>query len=106
MPPSYLCFDGAPVATEFIGTSDQQRRPAEHAAFEPHPWNPQISGATYHHGYVRVELTPEAWRSDFRIIDFVDAGREHLGVDGDELAGHAGQARRDPGDRRLTPRHL
>jgi alkaline phosphatase D len=73
VPPSYLTVAGRPVATECIGTSISsggQRDPEEYV---PQPWNPQIKWEDlYRHGYVRVEATPDVWRSDFRMIDHVD----------------------------------
>ena len=73
VPPSYRTVEGAAVATEFVGTSVSsggERKPIE---VVPEPWNPQIKWQDlHHHGYVRVEATPDAWRSDFRLIDHVD----------------------------------
>jgi alkaline phosphatase D len=71
VPPSYRSLAGAPVATEFIGTSISSGGQRPTPDFVPEPFNPQIRWQDLHHGYVRVDLTDDVWRSDFRVIDTV-----------------------------------
>jgi alkaline phosphatase D len=70
VPPSYLSYEGT-VASEFVGTSISSGGERDTPPFVAEPWNPQILWEDLHHGYVRVEVTPERWRSDFRVIDTV-----------------------------------
>jgi alkaline phosphatase D len=71
VPPSYLSYEGT-VASEFVGTSISSGGQRTLVPFTPESWNPQILWEDLHHGYVRVDATPERWRSDFRVIDTVE----------------------------------
>ena len=76
------------------------------AGLAPSPCNPHHLWKDLHHGYVRVELDADAWRSDFRVIDTVDAG-ENMTVWTEtswEVTPDEPGAGRGAG--RLTPRHL
>ena len=65
---------GDVVATEFVGTSissagdgSATREDTEGVLAE----NPFVKFYNSERGYVRCELTPEVWRSDFRVVPFV-----------------------------------
>jgi alkaline phosphatase D len=64
------------VGTEFVGPSISSNFPASfipivHAALN-HPSNSHVKFFDgIHHGYVRCEVTPEQWRSDYRAVDTV-----------------------------------
>jgi alkaline phosphatase D len=62
------------VGTEFVGTSiasggDGQELPERIAAFLPD--NPHVRYFNGQRGYVSCTVTPDAWRSDYRIVPFV-----------------------------------
>ena len=64
----------APVATEFVGTSistggngAQKRKDTDGVMAE----NPFVKFYNAERGYVRCEVTPELWRSDFRVVPTV-----------------------------------
>lgn len=74
VPESYQHIDGPAIATEFVGTSissegdDKRRFDTIHGGG---PNNPHILMDDFHRGYVRVELTQEIWRTDFRAVETV-----------------------------------
>ena len=64
------------VAAEFVGTSLS----SSGDGFKQRPETPQVLSENpffkffnAQRGYVRCEVTPELWRSDFRIVEFVTA---------------------------------
>ncbi len=66
--------DAPAVATEFIGTSitsdgDGKNRPANLDTVLAE--NPGVKFHNAERGYVRCEVTPEAWRTDFRTVPYV-----------------------------------
>ena len=72
VPPSFENFEGDPVATEFIGSSistDGDR--TSPTTFGGDPQNPQRLFQCDKRGYVSVEVTPESWTADFRVLDTV-----------------------------------
>lgn len=67
-------LDAPAVATEFIGTSitstgDGAERPANLDAILAE--NPGVKFHNAERGYVRCEVTPAAWRTDFRTVPYV-----------------------------------
>jgi alkaline phosphatase D len=74
VPESYLHIDGPAIATEFVGTSissGSDNHPDPITTHGGDANNPHILLNDYHRGYVRVELTRDTWRSDFRVVDTV-----------------------------------
>ena len=66
--------DSATVAAEFVGTSitsggDGSRNPR--GGDELRAENPFVHFYNDERGYVRCEVTPERWRSDYQVVDFV-----------------------------------
>ncbi|MSU25337.1 MAG: alkaline phosphatase [Opitutus sp.] len=66
--------DAPAVATEFIGTSitstgDGVDKPAYHDAAIAE--NPGVKFHNTERGYVRCEVTPKGWRTDFRTVPYV-----------------------------------
>ena len=66
---------GKVVATEYVGTSISSggnggtgREYAEAVRAE----NPFVKFQNAERGYVECELTPDAWRSDYRVVEYVD----------------------------------
>lgn len=64
----------APVAAEFVGTSissggDGRREPEK--LKETLSENPFVKFHNAERGYVSCHLTPEQWRTDYRMVDFV-----------------------------------
>ena len=62
------------VATEFVGTSmtsggDGTRAPKN--LNELYADNPFVKFYNAERGYVRCEVTPGEWKSDFRVVDYV-----------------------------------
>jgi alkaline phosphatase D len=73
VPPSYELLDGAPVATEFVGTSISSE-------WDPNPEilrrggdanNPHILFVNNRRGYVRVHVDAERWTSEFRVVQTI-----------------------------------
>jgi alkaline phosphatase D len=65
---------GAPVAAEFVGTSisssgDGSEKPRNHDAILAE--NPFVKFHNAQRGYVRCEVTPKIWRSDFQVVEYV-----------------------------------
>jgi alkaline phosphatase D len=64
----------ATVATEFVGTSltsggdGADTRPATDGVLAENPFVRFFNGQR---GYVRCEVTPERWTSDYRVVDYV-----------------------------------
>jgi alkaline phosphatase D len=63
-----------PVATEFVGTSissggdgSQLPRSGQHFLAE----NPFVKYFNAERGYVRCEVTPKSWRTDYRTVEYV-----------------------------------
>ena len=75
VPPDYRSFDGAPVATEILGTSvSTNGNPGTPSTrYGDDPNNPHIPFRDNHRGYVRCAVTPELWTSEFRIVSTVTA---------------------------------
>ena len=68
VPPSFEARDGIPVATEFIGTSissDGNPDPRR-TRLRDDPLNPQFIWQNNERGYVRVDLEPGSWTTEFR----------------------------------------
>jgi alkaline phosphatase D len=60
------------VATEFIGTSISSggdRAPS--TVFGGNVNNPHLRFTDNHHGYVRCTVSPNLWRSDYRVVPSV-----------------------------------
>ena len=79
VPPDHLHLDAEPVATEFIGTSVSTGGDRTlSTVFGADANNPHLQFTDNHHGYVRCIVTPEQWRTDYRVvpsvIDPVDGG--------------------------------
>jgi alkaline phosphatase D len=67
-------LDSRSVATEFVGTSitsggDGMEKPPTIDALLSE--NPFVKFHNRERGYVRCEVTPKAWRTDFRTVPFV-----------------------------------
>ena len=65
---------GEPIATEFVATSissggDGVDQRPDMAAIQS--VNPQLKFNNSQRGYVVCEVTPERWRTDFRVLDHV-----------------------------------
>ena len=65
---------GAAVAAEFVGTSisssgDGTEKPRNHDAILAE--NPFVKFHNAQRGYVRCEVTPKNWRSDFQVVEYV-----------------------------------
>lgn len=66
--------DSPPVATEFVGTSissggDGTQRRSDTAGVLAE--NPFVKFYNAERGYVRCEVTPETWQSDYRVVEYV-----------------------------------
>jgi alkaline phosphatase D len=66
--------DAPPIATEFVGTSiasggDGVDRPKYLEALIAE--NPFVKFHNEERGYVRCEITPQAWRTDFRTVPYI-----------------------------------
>ncbi len=66
--------DAPPAAVEFVGTSisssgDGQERADRMAALQSE--NPFVKFYNGERGYVRCEVTPAAWRSDYRTVPYI-----------------------------------
>ena len=62
------------VATEFIGTSISSGRDGSDRWGQLRDYETTVPNMKYHNarrGYVRCELTPESWTSDYRIVPWV-----------------------------------
>jgi alkaline phosphatase D len=72
VPPDYVRLDAAPVATEFVGTSISSGGDRTlTTVFGGNANNPHLRFQDNHHGYVRCTVTPELWRSDYRVVPTV-----------------------------------
>jgi alkaline phosphatase D len=72
VPPSFERFDGEPVATEFIGSSISTDGDTNvPTTYGGDVQNPQRLFQCDKRGYVKVEVTPETWKADFRVLDTV-----------------------------------
>jgi len=65
--------DGAPIAPEFVGTSissggDGFDQPQEGGGFSQYP---AVKYFNNERGYVRCEVTPRQWRTDYRTVAYV-----------------------------------
>jgi alkaline phosphatase D len=72
VPPDFDRLDGAPVATEFLGTSissEGDTAPATRLGGDPQ--NPHVQFRNRQRGYVRVTLEPGLWTNEFRVVDTV-----------------------------------
>jgi alkaline phosphatase D len=72
VPPDHIRLDAEPVATEFIGTSISSggdRAPS--TVFGGNVNNPHLRFTDNHHGYVRCTVSPNLWRSDYRVVPSV-----------------------------------
>ena len=70
VPPHYSSFEGDPVATEFVGTSiSSDGDPRTILDRTDHdPQNPQLRYFNNQRGYARVELDPQRWKNEFRVV--------------------------------------
>jgi len=69
VPPNFESFDGDPVATEFVGTSiSTDGDPGTVRTRFSDPDNPHFRFHNNQRGYVRVDLTPTLWTSQFRVV--------------------------------------
>jgi alkaline phosphatase D len=72
VPESYRKIDGPAAATEFVGTSissqGDEGGTAAHADDNPH-----ILWENFQRGYVRVQLDPQHWTTEFRVVSTVTA---------------------------------
>jgi alkaline phosphatase D len=72
VPPDYIRLDAEPVATEFIGTSISTGGDRTiTTVFGGNANNPHLRFQDNHHGYVRCTVTPDLWRTDYRVIPTV-----------------------------------
>jgi alkaline phosphatase D len=72
VPPDHIRLDGEPVATEFIGTSVSTGGDRTlSTVFGADASNPHLQFSDNHHGYVRCIVTPDQWRSDYRVVPSV-----------------------------------
>jgi len=72
VPPDHIRLDAEPIATEFIGTSISTGGDRTLATtFGGNANNPHLRFSDNHHGYVRCTVTPELWRSDYRVVPSV-----------------------------------
>ncbi len=69
VPPHYGSFEGAPVATEFMGASVSTGGDRGTVTrFGDDPNNPHILFQNNNCGYVRCTLTPEHWTTEYRTV--------------------------------------
>ena len=74
IPPALESPGSAPVAVEFVGTSitsggdGGEKRPQTDAVLAE---NPGVKFFNDERGYVRCEVTPQAWRTDYRTVAYV-----------------------------------
>ncbi|MFN3408938.1 MAG: alkaline phosphatase D family protein [Limisphaerales bacterium] len=87
--------EAPPVAVEFVGTSItsggdgvEERKQTQAILAE----NPFVKFFNAQRGYVRCEVTPEAWRTDYRVVPFVTRRGAPLHT-AKSLVVEAGQAR-------------
>jgi alkaline phosphatase D len=72
VPPDDIQLDAEPVATEFVGTSVSSGGDRTlSTVFGGNANNPHLRFTDNHHGYVRCTLTPELFRSDYRVVPSV-----------------------------------
>lgn len=72
VPPDFRSFDGAPVATEFVGTSiSSEGDEPFRTTFGGSLQNPHRLFNDFHRGYVRVTLDQGLWTNEFRVVDSV-----------------------------------
>jgi len=72
VPPDYIHLDAEPIATEFVGTSiSSEGDRILSTVFGGNVNNPHQRLQDNHHGYVRCVLTPQLWRSDYRVVPTV-----------------------------------
>jgi alkaline phosphatase D len=69
VPPDHVRLGAEPVATEFVGTSISSGGDRTlTTVFGGNANNPHLRFSDTHHGYVRCTLTPDLWRSDYRVV--------------------------------------
>jgi alkaline phosphatase D len=74
VPPDHIFLDAEPIATEFIGTSISTGGDrALVTVFGGNVNNPHLRFQDNHHGYVRCTVSPDLWRTDYRVIPSVVA---------------------------------
>jgi alkaline phosphatase D len=72
VPPDYIRLDAEPVATEFIGTSVSTGGDRTlTTVYGGNANNPHLRFTDNHHGYVRCTVTPNLWRTDYRVVPSV-----------------------------------
>lgn len=72
VPPDHIRLDAQPVATEFIGTSISSGGDRNlSTVFGGNVNNPHLRFTDNHHGYVRCTVSPNLWRSDYRVVPSV-----------------------------------
>jgi alkaline phosphatase D len=67
--------DGPIVAAEFVGTSlssDGDNTSAADRLAKIKDENPGVRFVNAERGYVRCTVTPDAWRSDYRVVPFIE----------------------------------
>ncbi len=77
--------DKAAVAVEYVGTSmtsDGDGSEAQGPMLAVLPGNPHVKYHSNWRGYVRCEVTPDAWRADYRLVP-------HVHSDDAEISTHA-----------------
>ena len=72
VPQNYRNIAGPPIATEFVGTSISSEGDVGGATrYGGDPNNPHILYDSFQRGYVRVELDPQRWKNEFRVVSTV-----------------------------------
>jgi alkaline phosphatase D len=72
VPPDYVRLDAPPIATEFIGTSITSGGDrALTTVYGGNANNPHLRFQDNHHGYVRCTVSPDLWRTDYRVVPTV-----------------------------------
>ncbi|MBE2319802.1 alkaline phosphatase D family protein [Solirubrobacter sp. CPCC 204708] len=74
VPPNFNSLDGAPVATEFLGTSVSTGGDKEEPViqWQDDSHNPHQLLRNNNRGYVECVLTPQLWATNFRIVPSVE----------------------------------
>jgi alkaline phosphatase D len=74
VPLDHIHLDAEPLATEFIGTSISTGGDrALTTVFGGNVNNPHLRFQDNHHGYVRCTVSPDLWRTDYRVVPSVAA---------------------------------
>jgi len=70
--------DSPTIATEFVSTSVTSFNPIAAQLVLALPTNPHFRYYDPRHGYIRCELTPEIWQTDFRAVQRVDVPDDEI----------------------------